>query len=60
MKRHFQIRLREGDIQLPTRFVTDPDQMRAMVGRFDVHAQSWRMGLMWWINSGIARTGPER
>jgi hypothetical protein len=31
-----------------------------MVGRFDVHAQSWRMGLMWWINSGIARTGPER
>jgi hypothetical protein len=25
-----------------TRFMTDPDQMRAMAGRFDVHAQTVR------------------
>ncbi|WP_372506479.1 WXG100 family type VII secretion target [Mycobacterium noviomagense] len=25
---------------MPTRFMTDPDQMRAMAGRFDVHAQT--------------------
>ncbi|MEZ0367426.1 WXG100 family type VII secretion target, partial [Mycobacterium sp. pUA109] len=24
---------------MPTRFMTDPHQMRAMAGRFDVHAQ---------------------
>ncbi|GBE67488.1 ESAT-6-like protein EsxP [Mycobacterium sp. MFM001] len=25
---------------MTTRFMTDPDQMRAMAGRFDVHAQT--------------------
>ncbi|OHV04101.1 WXG100 family type VII secretion target [Mycobacterium talmoniae] len=25
---------------MPTRFMTDPHQMRAMAGRFDVHAQT--------------------
>ena len=25
---------------MPTRFMTDPHQMRAMAGRFDVHAQA--------------------
>ncbi len=25
---------------MPTRFMTDPDSMRAMAGRFDVHAQT--------------------
>ncbi|HEY9305004.1 MAG TPA: WXG100 family type VII secretion target, partial [Mycobacterium sp.] len=24
---------------MPTRFMTDPHEMRAMAGRFDVHAQ---------------------
>ncbi|MGA8546355.1 MAG: WXG100 family type VII secretion target, partial [Mycobacterium sp.] len=25
---------------MPTRFMTDPHEMRAMAGRFDVHAQT--------------------
>jgi hypothetical protein len=34
----FQIRLRGGAIQVLTPLMTDPHQMRAMAGRFDVHA----------------------
>jgi hypothetical protein len=40
MKRHFQISPGEGDIQASTRLMTDPDQMRAMAGRFEVHPQT--------------------
>jgi hypothetical protein len=36
-----QTSLREKEtFKLPTRFMTDPHQMRAMAGRFDVHAQN--------------------
>jgi hypothetical protein len=31
---------REGHIQVPARFITDPDQMRVMAGRFNVHART--------------------
>ena len=29
-----------SDKDMPTRFMTDPDQMRAMAGRFEVHPQT--------------------
>jgi WXG100 family type VII secretion target len=30
----------KGRLQVATHFMTDPHQMRAMAGRFDVHAQT--------------------
>jgi WXG100 family type VII secretion target len=44
---------------VPTRFMTDPDQMRAMAGRFDVHAQSVNdeAAKMWASSQNIAGAG---
>jgi hypothetical protein len=35
----FQMSHREGDMQVSTRFMTDPGQMRAMAGRSDVRGR---------------------
>ena len=42
-----------------TRFMTDPDQMRAMAGRFDVHAQTVEdeARRMWVSSQNIAGAG---
>jgi WXG100 family type VII secretion target len=42
-----------------TRFMTDPDQMRAMAGRFDVHAQTVEdeARRMWVSSQNIAGGG---
>ena len=44
---------------MPTRFMTDPDQMRAMAGRFDVHAQTVgdEAHRMWASSQNIAGAG---
>jgi WXG100 family type VII secretion target len=44
---------------MPTRFMTDPDQMRAMAGRFDVHAQTVEdeARRMWVSSQNIAGAG---
>ncbi|MBS9535424.1 WXG100 family type VII secretion target [Mycobacterium sp. M1] len=44
---------------MATRFMTDPDQMRAMAGRFDVHAQTVddEARAMWASSTNIAGTG---
>ena len=44
---------------MPTRFMTDPDQMRAMAGRFDVHAQTVEdeARRMWVSSQNIAGSG---
>ena len=44
---------------MPTRFMTDPDQMRAMAGRFDVHAQTVNdeAAKMWASSQNIAGAG---
>jgi WXG100 family type VII secretion target len=41
---------------VPTRFMTEPDQMRAMAGRFDVHAQTVNdeAAKMWASSQNIA------
>jgi WXG100 family type VII secretion target len=42
-----------------SRFMTDPDQMRAMAARFDVHAQTVNdeAGKMWASSQNIAGAG---
>ena len=44
---------------MPARFMTDPDQMRAMAGRFDVHAQTVNdeAAKMWASSQNIAGAG---
>jgi WXG100 family type VII secretion target len=44
---------------MTTRFMTDPDQMRAMAGRFDVHAQTVEdeARKMWASSQNIAGVG---
>ena len=44
---------------MPTRFMTDPDQMRAMAGRFEVHAQTVEdeTRRMWASSQNIAGAG---
>ncbi|WP_375485468.1 WXG100 family type VII secretion target [uncultured Mycobacterium sp.] len=44
---------------MTTRFMTDPDQMRAMAGRFDVHAQTVEdeARQMWASSQNIAGAG---
>ena len=47
---------------MPTRFMTDPGQMRAMAGRFDVHAQTVedearRMWVSWQNIAGAGWSG---
>jgi WXG100 family type VII secretion target len=44
---------------VPTRFMTDPNQMRAMAGRFDVHAQTVEdeARKMWASSQNIAGAG---
>jgi WXG100 family type VII secretion target len=44
---------------MPARFMTDPDQMRAMAGRFDVHAQTVNdeAAKMWASAQNIAGAG---
>jgi WXG100 family type VII secretion target len=44
---------------MPTRFMTDPDSMRAMAGRFDVHAQTVEdeARKMWASSSNISGAG---
>jgi WXG100 family type VII secretion target len=44
---------------MPTRFMTDPHQMRAMAGRFDMHAQtvSDEARMMWASSMNIAGAG---
>jgi WXG100 family type VII secretion target len=44
---------------MPTRFMTDPNQMRAMAGRFDVHAQTVEdeARKMWASSQNIAGAG---
>jgi uncharacterized protein YukE len=44
---------------MPTRFMTDPDQMRAMAGRFDVNSQtvSDEAAKMWASSVNIAGAG---
>jgi WXG100 family type VII secretion target len=44
---------------MPTRFMTDPDAMRAMAGRFDVHAQTVEdeARKMWASSVNIAGAG---
>jgi ESAT-6 family protein len=44
---------------MPTRFMTDPHQMRAMAGRFDVHAQTVEdeARKMWASSLNIAGAG---
>jgi WXG100 family type VII secretion target len=44
---------------MPTRFMTQPDQMRAMAGRFDVHAQTVNdeAAKMWASSVNIAGAG---
>ena len=50
---------------MTARFMTDPDQMRAMAGRFDVHAQTVQdEALKMWASSqniaGAGWTGPAQ
>src|SRR6201995_14266 len=49
--------LRERD--MPTRFMTDPHEMRSMAGRFDVHAQTVEdeARKMWASSQNIAGAG---
>jgi hypothetical protein len=44
---------------VPTHFMTDPHQMRAMAGRFDVHAQTVEdeARRMWTSSQNIAGDG---
>jgi WXG100 family type VII secretion target len=44
---------------MPARFMTDPDQMRAMAGRFDVHGQTVNdeAAKMWASSQNIAGAG---
>ena len=44
---------------MTARFMTDPDQMRSMAGRFDVHAQTVQDEAlkMWASSQNIARAG---
>jgi WXG100 family type VII secretion target len=51
--------VREADIQVPKRFRTDPHQMGAMAGRFDVHAQTAQdeARKMWASSLNIAGAG---
>ncbi|MGB3287200.1 WXG100 family type VII secretion target, partial [Mycolicibacter algericus] len=44
---------------MATRFMTDPDAMRAMAGRFDVHAQTVEdeARRMWASSQNIAGAG---
>jgi WXG100 family type VII secretion target len=44
---------------MPRRFMTDPDQMRAMAGRFDMHAQTVEdeARRMWASSQNIAGAG---
>ena len=44
---------------MPTRFMTDPDQMRAVAGRFEVHAQTVEdeARKMWASSMNIAGAG---
>ena len=44
---------------MTTRFMTDPDQMRAMAGRFDAHAQTVQDEAlkMWASSQNIAGAG---
>ncbi len=52
---HAHIRRRD----MPTRFMTDPHEMRAMAGRFDVHAQTVEdeARKMWASSQNIAGAG---
>src|ERR1700746_306752 len=49
----------EGDRDMPTRFMTDPHEMRSMAGRFDVHAQTVEAEArkMWASSQNIAVAG---
>ena len=44
---------------MPTRFMTDPNAMRSMAGRFDVHAQTVNdeAAKMWASSQSIAGAG---
>ncbi len=44
---------------MPTRFMTDPHEMRSMAGRFDVHAQTVEdeARKMWASSQNIAGAG---
>ncbi|OBK84520.1 WXG100 family type VII secretion target [Mycolicibacter sinensis] len=44
---------------MPTRFMTDPDAMRSMAGRFDVHAQTVEdeARRMWASSTNISGSG---
>jgi WXG100 family type VII secretion target len=49
----------KGDQEKPTRFMTDPHEMRSMAGRLDVHAQTVEdeARKMWASSQNIAGAG---